>query len=140
MVALTATFLLISLATCLKQFKSEVYLDLSVAWRHSVVIPALLLFCIIVDALIFSYCYTSMENECMKITLRRFWLIPTTCVSLILQGIVIIDDFMGLKNIINFLIPMNETPVNHLQNPTLGLQNHVVSYKSDLGNNLIKTP
>ena len=132
MVALTATFLLISLATCLKQFKSEVYLDLSVAWRHSVVIPALLLFCIIVDALIFSYCYTSMENECMKITLRRFWLIPTTCVSLILQGIVIIDDVWGLKNIINFLIPMNETPVNHLQNPTLGLQNHVVSNKSKI--------
>ena len=127
LVALTATFLLISLATFLNQFKPNLYLDLSVAWRHSVAIPAILLFCIIVDALIFNYCNFSLENECMKLKVRRYFLIPATCISFILQSVVIIDDVYGLSRLMKFMILTNETPLNHLQNPAQGLQNHVVS-------------
>ena len=126
LVALTATFLLISLATFLNQFKPNLYLDLSVAWRHSVAIPAMILFCIIVDGIIFLHCYVSQENECMKITVRRFFLIPATCINFILQSIVIIEDVWGLSRIMKYIFPTNETPVNHLQNPAQGLQNHVV--------------
>ena len=126
LVAITATFLLISLATCLNQFKPEAYLNLSVAWRHSFAIPAMLLFCIIVDCIIFLHCHVSLENECKKITVRRFFLLPATCISFILQTIVIIEDVWGLSRLMKFIIPTNETPVIHLQNPAQGLQNHVV--------------
>ena len=128
--AMTLTLLLISLATFLNQFKPEIYLELSVVWRHSVALMTMLFLIVIVDAFIFYHCQTSPENECTKMTIRRFVSIPVTCISLILQSIVIIDDVWGIKDIIiKFVIPTNETPVNHLQNPAQGLQNHVVSRK-----------
>ena len=126
LVAISATLLLISLATVLNHFRPEIYLDLSVAWRHSIVLPSMLLICGIVFALIFNYCSFSLDKKCMIITVRRFFLIPATCISFILQSIVIIDEIWGLKKTIKFLIPTNETPVIELQNPALGLQNHVV--------------
>ena len=42
LVAISAILLLISLATVLNHFKPEIYLDLSVAWRHSVALPCIL--------------------------------------------------------------------------------------------------
>ena len=121
MVAISVTFLFISIATLLKQFKPDVYLDLSVAWRHSVALLTLLVFCISVDVSIFYYCHISLEKECMKITVRKFLLIPATSINFILQVIVLIDDVWGFRNIIK-----NETPVNNFQDPALGLQHHVV--------------
>ena len=120
-VAITLTFLFISIATLLKQFKPDVYLDLSVAWRHSVALLTMLVFCISVDVSIFYYCHISLEKECMKITVRKFLLIPATSINFILQVIVLIDDVWGFRNIIK-----NETPVNNFQDPALGLQHHVV--------------
>lgn len=126
MVAISVTFLLISLATLLKQFKPEVYLDLSVAWMHTVALPTMIIFCISVDASIFYHCHISLENECMKKTVRTFLLIPATSINFILQTIVIIDDLWGFRNIIKLVITTNETPVNNFQDPAFGLQNHVV--------------
>ena len=126
LVAIMMSLLLISLATLLKQFKPEAYLDLSMAWRHSVALPTMLLFCISVVASVFYHCHNSLENECMKNTGRRFFVIPTTCINFILQSVVIIDDVWGFGNMINLVIPTNETPVNHFQEPAHGLQNHVV--------------
>lgn len=126
MVASTTTFLLISVATLLNHFKPQVYLDLSIAWRHSVALPIILLFCIIIDALILYHCCTSLENECIKITIRRCLLIPLPCICFILQGIVIIDDIWGLNNIIKYAISSNVTSVTNFENPALGLQYHVV--------------
>ena len=126
LIAIMMSLLLISLATLLKQFKPEVYLDLSMAWRHFVALPTMLVFCISVVASVFYHCHNSLENECMKNTLRRFFVIPTTCINFILQSIVIIDDVWGFRNMINLVIPANETPVTHFQEPAHGLQNHVV--------------
>ena len=120
-VAISVTFLFISIATLLKQFKPDVYLDLSVAWRHSVALLTMLVFCISVDVSIFYYCHISLEKECMKITVRKFLLIPATSINFILQVIVLIDDVWGFRNIIK-----NETPVTNFQDPALGLQHHVV--------------
>ena len=126
MVAIAVTFLIISLATFLNQFKPEVYLDVSLAWRHSLALPTIGLFCIIVEAFIFYHCSSSLENECLKITIRRFVLVPIPCTSFILQSIVLIDDVYGLKNVFKFVTPTNETPVNPFWNPSQELQNHVV--------------
>ena len=126
MVAMTALFLLISIATLINQFKPKVYLDLSVAWKHSMALPIILLFCIIIDALIVYYCCLSLENECIKIKIRKFVLLPAPCICFILQSIVIIDDIWGFNNIIKYVIPPNQTPVTNFENPALGLQYHVV--------------
>ena len=126
LLAIMMSLLLISLATLLKQFKPEVYLDLSMAWRHYVALPTMLVVCISVVASVFYHCHNSLENECMKNTGRRFFIIPTTCINFILQSTVIIDDVLGFRNMISLVIPTNETPVNHFQEPALGLQNHVV--------------
>ena len=126
MVSIAVLFLMISFATFLNQFKPEVYLDLSVAWRHWVALPIMVLFCIIMEAFILYYCSASPENECFKITIRKFALIPVTSMSLILQSIVFIDDVYGLKNVFKFVIPTNSTPVNPFHNPAHGLGNHVV--------------
>ena len=139
--AISATLFLISLATFLKQLKPEVYLELSVAWRHSVALPTMLLFFVTVASLIFYHCHVSLEDECTKITIRRCVLIPSTCISCTLQSIVLIDDVWGIKNITNFVIPTtNETLVVHLQNPTHCLQNHVVSNISIIGSILLLRP
>ena len=129
MVDITATFLLISLATFLNQFLPKIYLDLSLLlWRHSVALPTIITFCIIVEALILYHCHhNSFENECFKITIRRFLLFPAPCISFILHAIVIIDDVWGLRNIVKFVIPVNETLVNDIQNPTQGLLHQGVS-------------
>ena len=71
-----------------------------------------------------------MDHECIKITIRRFVLIPATCISFVLQSVVIIDDVWGFRNISKFLIPMiplNETPVNNFDDPNQGLHYHGVS-------------
>ena len=144
MVGLMVGFLLISLATLLNQFNAEVYLKVSVAWRHSVAIPTIVacILCIFTIINIHSQCCFPLENDFMKASIRRFLIIPGSGVSFLLQIIVIIDDAWGLRRVINLVFPFlqSETPVIQFQNPALGLQNHVVSYKSDLGNNLIKTP
>ena len=124
MVAITATFLLISLATFLNQFMPKIYLDLSLLWRHSVALPTIITFCIIIEALILYHCHNSLENECFKITIRRFVLFPAPSISFILHTLVIIDDVWGLRNIVKFVIPVNETPVNDFQNSIQGLLLH----------------
>ena len=129
MVSIAVLFLMISFATFLNQFKPEVYLDLSVAWRHSVTLPSILLFCIIIEAFILYHCSTTLDNECVKITIRRFVLLPVPCLCFILQSIVLIDDVYGLKKIFKLMNPTNETPVDPFQNPSHGLQNHVVCNK-----------
>ena len=126
LVVIAVTFLIISLATFLNQFKPEIYLDLSVAWRHSVALPTIGILCIIVEAFILYHCGSSLETECFKITIRRFVLVPIPCLCFILQCIVLIDDVYGLKNVFKFANPTNQTPVNPFQNPSQGLQNHVV--------------
>ena len=127
MVAVLAISLLISLATFLNQFKPEIYLDLSLVWKQCVMLPTIIIFCIFIEALILYHCHNSLENECVKLTIRRFVLFPAPCISLILHTIVIIDDVWGLRNICKFVIPMNETPVNNFQNPAQGLSYHGVS-------------
>ena len=141
MVGLMVGFLLISIATLLNQFNPEVYLKVSVAWRHSLAIPTIVacILCIFTIIYIHSQCCFPLES-CMKASIRRFLIIPGSGVSFLLQIIVIIDDIWDLKRVINMFFPTNETTVIELQNPALGLQNHVVSYKSNIGNNLIKTP
>lgn len=125
--AITVTLLLISLATLLNQFKPEFYLELSVVWRHSVAVPTMLLFFILMEVFILYHCsISSMEIECTKTTIRTFLSIPATCISFIVQCIIIVDDVWGLKNILYLMINTNETPVNHLQNPAQGIQNQVV--------------
>ena len=104
MVAITVTFLIISLATFLNQFKPEVYLDLSVAWRHSVALPTIGLFCIIVENFILYHCGYSSENGCFKTAIRRFVLVQIPCLSFILQSVVLIDDVFGFKNVFKFVI------------------------------------
>ena len=138
MVAITLTFLLISFATFLNQFLPKVYLDLSVNWRHFVAVPSMLLFCIVMEAFIIHHCCISLDDECIKITIRRFVVIPATCISFVLQIVVIIDDGWGFKNMIKFVIPLNETPVNHFDNPLQGLNYHGVSKYFHWANYLIK--
>ena len=130
MVCLAHIFLLISFATFLNQFFPKVYLDFSVAWRHFVALPTILLVSFTTEAFIFNYCCISTDHECTKKTLRRFVVIPATCISFVLQSVVIIDDVWGFRNISKFVIPMiplNETPVYPFDNPIQGLHYHGVS-------------
>ena len=90
-------------------------------------VPSMLLFCIIIEDFIIHHCCISSEEECIKITIRRFVVIPATCTSFVLQSLVIIDDVWGFKNMIKFVIPLNETPVNPFENPLQGLNYHGVS-------------
>ena len=48
-IAVTVLFLLLSFATILSHFQPDIYLDLSVTWKHKMAVPAIIVFCIIVE-------------------------------------------------------------------------------------------
>ena len=43
-IAITTSFLLISFATILNHFKPDMYLDLSLTWKHKIAFPAMIVF------------------------------------------------------------------------------------------------
>lgn len=125
MTAITGSFLLVSLATILNHFKPSLYLDISVAWRHWVALPTILVTTILIRVLVFNSC-GSFDDDCDMKRLRTFVLFPSSVITFLLKLIVIIDDFWGWKNILhlntNAVIPIN----NSLQDPALLLDQHLV--------------
>lgn len=127
MTAITGSFLLVSLATILNHFKPSLYLDISVAWRHWVALPSILVTTILIRALVFTSC-GSFHDDCDMKRLRTFVLFPSSVITFLLKLIVIIDDFWEWKNIFrlnkNAVIPININ--NSLQDPALLLDQPLV--------------
>ena len=142
LIAITTTFLLLSFATILNHFKPDMYLELSVKWKHKIAVPTMIVFCILVEKLMNVPC---PENflKCEVANLRRFLMIPATVTSFFGQLIVLGDIGFGWKNIhgalIRFFRSNSSTPVVRINsermttaaqqpyNPTPVLDHHVVS-------------
>ena len=121
-IAISVIFLLISLATVINHFKPELYLQISLAWRHKVAIPVLLfIFFFIENSLLYSSpsyldrgvtkCYVSRN--------RTLVMIPATATSFLCQIFVVVDDIWGWTNVCEkvrrFFSPNIVTPTDNGQ-------------------------
>ena len=100
MTVVTCPFLLASLATFLNHFKPNLYLDISLGWKHWVALPTILVSTILIRILVNISC-SSSEDDCDLQRLRTFVFFPSSVITFLLKLIVIIDDFWGWKNIFN---------------------------------------
>ena len=142
LIAITTTFLLLSFATILNHFKPDMYLELSVKWKHKIAVPKMIVFCILVEKLMNSPC-PEIFLKCEVFNLRRFLIIPATVTSFFCQLVVLGDIGFGWKNIyraiIGFFRSNSATPVVRINsermttaaqqpyNPAPVLDHHVVS-------------
>lgn len=101
-IAITTSFLLISFATILNHFKPDMYLDLSLTWRHKIAVPTMIVFCILLEQLLNLPCIEDFVR-CEVSNVRKFFMIPSTVTSLLGQLIVIVDVFFGWRNIFKAL-------------------------------------
>ena len=142
LIAITTIFLLLSFATLLNHLKPDIYLELSVKWKHKLAVPKIVAFCMIVEKLMNVPC---PENflKCEVFNIRRFLIFPATITSFFGQLIVLGDIGFGWKNIyralIGFFRSNSATPVVRINsdrmttaaqqpyNPTPVLDHHVVS-------------
>ena len=143
-IAVTILFLLLSFATFLNHFQPDIYLDLSVTWKHKMAVPAIIVFCIIVEQMMNHPCPENFV-KCEVTHLRRVLMIPATVTSLFGQLIVIVDVSFGWQNIYEalrgFFRTNSVTPVIEIDpeiaaarsaqpqqpyNPAPGLDHHVV--------------
>ena len=110
MTVVTGSFLLASVATFLNHFKPNLYLDISISWRHCVALPTILFSTILIRVLVNISC-SSSEDDCDIKRLRKFILFPSSVITFLLKLIVIVDDFWGWKKIFqinqNAVIPMS---------------------------------
>ena len=103
-IAITTTFLLISFATILNHFKPDMYLDLSLTWKHKIAVPTMIVFCILfLEQLLNLPCPDEDFVKCEVSNVRKLAMIPFTVTSLLGQLIVIIDVFFGWRNIFKAL-------------------------------------
>ena len=114
--ALSAIFLLISLATILYHFRPSLYLEISLAWRHWVAVPLMLGSWILTEHLLHSSCEPSENTVTCELTrLRTFILLPATVTSFVCQAVVIIDDICGWRMLYNIAMscfkPNSVTPM-----------------------------
>ena len=98
-IAIPIIFLLISFATILNHFKPDVYLELSVYWKHTTAIPILGFSFILIEQLSYRSCPEEDFMECQGSKIRNFLMIPASGTSFLSQLIVIIDVICGWKNI-----------------------------------------
>ena len=101
-IAITTSFLLISFATILNHFKPDMYLDLSLTWKHKIAVPTMIVFCILLEHLVNLPCPEDFV-KCEVSNVRKFFMIPSTVTSLLGQLIVIIDVFFGWRSIVKAL-------------------------------------
>ena len=102
MMAISTSFLLISFATILNHFKPDLYLDLSLEWKHKIAVPTMIIFCILIEHLLNLPCPEDFV-KCQVSNMRKFFMIPSTVTSFLGQLIVIVDVFFGWRNIFKAL-------------------------------------
>ena len=83
-IAMSIIFLLISFATLLNHFKPDAYLELSLLWKHKIVIPLLLFSFIFIEELAHRSCPEFVECQAYKI---RMFLIFPACVTSFLSSL-----------------------------------------------------
>ena len=104
LIAISITFLLISVATILNHFKPNIYLEISVAWSHKVAIPALLCSFLLIDQVTHMSCdQTKKYIECRVDLVRKMVMIPCTVASFLSHFLVLTDDVFNLKESYNRL-------------------------------------
>ena len=142
LIAIPTIFLLLSFATILNHFKPDMYLDMSLSWKHKIAVPIITVFCFLLEKLM-NYPCPEIFLKCEIHNLRRFLIIPATVTSLICQLIVIVDVSFSWRNLYWALIGLfrsnSVTPVVRINpeimatpaqqqpyNPTPVLDHHVV--------------
>ena len=144
LIAISTIFLLLSFATILNHFKPDMYLEMSLTWKHKIAVPLIIIFCFLLEKLMN---YPCPENflKCEVPNLRRFIIIPATVTSLIGQLIVIVDVSFSWRNLYwalirlfqpNSVIPIQDqeimaTPAQQPYNLTPVLDHHVVGWKKN---------
>lgn len=141
LIAISTIFLLLSFATILNHFKPDMYLEMSLSWKHKIAVPIIIGFCFLLEKLMN---YPCSENflKCEVPNLRRFLIIPATVTSLICQLFVIVDVSFSWRNLYWALLGLfrsiSVTPVVRIEpeimataaqqpyNPTPVLDHHVV--------------
>ena len=122
LIAISITFLIISVATILNHFKPNIYLEISVTWSHKVAIPTLLCFFLLIDQATHMYSdQCDKYIECRVDLVRKMVMIPCTAASFLCQIVVLTDDVFNLKNIYNRLASCirslnTVSPVNNVDN------------------------
>ena len=142
LIAISITFLLISIATIFNHFKPNIYLEISIGWRHKVAIPALLCSFLLLDQVTHMSCDQSNHYiECRVAMVRKAVMIPCTAISFLCHSVVLIDDVFSLKNSYNrftayirsltAVSPMNNVNIEILDtlpqppyNPSNGVNHH----------------
>ena len=141
LIAIATTFLLLSFATILNQFKPDLYLELSLNWKHKIAVPTKIVFCILVEKMMNVHCPEDFL-KCEVPNLTRSLFIPATVTSLVCHLIVIFDVNFGWRNLYwalmkpfrsNSVTPdvrkeseMMPTPAQQPYNPAPVLDHHVV--------------
>ena len=104
LIAISITFLLISVATIFNHFKPNIYLEISVAWSHKVAIPVLLCSFLLIDQVTHMSCNQTKEYiECRVDLVRKMVMIPCTVASFLSHFVVLTDDVFNLKDSYNRL-------------------------------------
>ena len=142
LIAISITFLLISIATIFNHFKPNIYLEISICWSHKVAIPAMACSFLVMDQVTHMSCDQSDRYiECRVSMVRKLVMIPCTAVSFLCHSVVLIDDVFSLKNsysrftayirsltavtpMNNDNIEMNETLPQPPYNPSHGVNHH----------------
>ena len=147
LIAIPTIFLLLSFATILNHFKPDIYLEMSLSWKHMIAVPIIIIFCFLLEILMNYPCPMNFL-KCEIPNLRRFLIIPATVTSLICQLIVIVDVSLSWRNLYWALIGLfrsnSVTPVVRIDpeimataaqqpyNPTPVLDHHVVGRNLNL--------
>lgn len=104
LIAISITFLLISIATILNHFKPNVYLELSIGWNNKLAFPTVLLLFLLLDQVTHMSCQQPREYiECRVALVRTLVMIPSTAASFLCHFIVLVDDVFSFRNSYNRL-------------------------------------
>ena len=119
-IAISVLFLLISLATVMNHFKPGLYLDISLAWRHKIAIPFLLILFTLTEITFQSSCnHLNRVFKCEAVKTRTLVIIPATLISFLCQVVVVVDDIWSWKRIYQrvrrFFRPNIVTPIHNVE-------------------------
>ena len=102
--ALAITFLLITFASALRNFRPSLYLDISLRWRNKVAMPVLVLIVIFIENMLRLSCIGSENvSQCELGKNRVRVAIPATVASFLGQAVIVVDDLWGWRKILKDL-------------------------------------
>ena len=104
--ALAITFLLITFASALRNFRPSLYLDISLRWRNKVAMPVLVLIVIFTENMLRLACDGSENISQLQCELDKKSdriTIPATVASFLGQAVIVVDDLWGWRKILKDL-------------------------------------